>query len=54
VACGRTRLDRLGEVAVELEAAADALPRAIRPGEHAVGPPDLDRHERAVPAQLLG
>ena len=47
-------VDRLREVAVHVEAPADAGLGAVRPGEHAVGPPDLDRHERAVVPELVG
>jgi len=47
-------VDGLAEVAVHVEAPADAGLGAIRPREHAVGPPDLDRHERAVVPQLVG
>ena len=42
------------EVAVHVEAPADAGLGAVRPREHAVGPPDLDRHEGAVVPELVG
>jgi hypothetical protein len=45
---GLAALDRLVEVAVHVEALADAGLGAVRPGEHPVGPPDLDGDERAV------
>jgi len=45
--------DRLAEVAVEREAAADPTAAAVRPGEHAVGAPDLHGDEIVLPPELL-
>jgi hypothetical protein len=45
--------DRLAELAVDREAATDAMRRAIRPDEHPVGTPHLDADDVGLPAQLL-
>src|SRR5919109_163366 len=51
-AVGVARLERLSEVALELEVAADARAVAARPGEDAVGAPDFDRHEVGLAMEL--
>ena len=44
--------DRPREVAVDLEVPPDPAAVAARPGEHAVGPPDLDRDEVGLAVDL--
>ena len=48
---GAAGLERPREVAVDLEATADAGAVAIRPRQDAVGAPDLDRHEVGLPVE---
>jgi hypothetical protein len=44
--------ERLLQIALELEALADPSRSPVRPGEHSVGPPDLDGDEIPVAAKL--